>query len=171
MPLTLTQHPCGLLVEGVTDFSLPQILDCGQCFTFSPIPASDCMDGILETWKGFASNHPLTISQLENGTLLFHNTTPEVFSGNIILTWTPTTPTLNSFFLRMLFCAMLSTTLRESVSFVRTAGKLCAALSSVRTTTSNVSKELSSGCVRALEAQSVMDCFPFLLRRHLPPLW
>ena len=54
MPLTLTQHPCGLLVEGVTDFSLPQILDCGQCFTFSPILASDCMDGILETWKGFA---------------------------------------------------------------------------------------------------------------------
>ena len=81
MPLTLTQHPCGLLVKGVTDFSLPQILDCGQCFTFSPIPASDCMDGILETWKGFALNHPLTISQLENGTLLFHNTTPEVFSS------------------------------------------------------------------------------------------
>ena len=81
MPLTLTQHPCGLLVEGVTDFSLPQILDCGQCFTFSPIPASDCIDGILETWKGFASNHPLTISQLENGTLLFHNTTSEVFSS------------------------------------------------------------------------------------------
>ena len=27
----------------------------------------------------------------------------------------------------MLFCTMLSTTLRESVSFVRTAGKLCAA--------------------------------------------
>ena len=42
---------------------------------------SDCMDGILETWKGFALNHPLTISQLENGTLLFHNTTPEVFSS------------------------------------------------------------------------------------------
>ena len=91
-------------------------------------------------------------------------------SGNIILTWTPTIPTLNSFFLRTVFCTMLSTTLRESVSFVRTAGKLCAALSSVRTTTSNASKELSSGCVRALEAQSAMDCFPFLLHRHLPPL-
>ena len=75
----LDPAPCGLLVEGVTDFPFPRFWTAVSALPSSPIPASDCMDGILETWKGFALNHPLTISQLENGTLLFHNTTPEVF--------------------------------------------------------------------------------------------
>lgn len=79
MSFVTTSLDCGLLVEGITDFSLSQILDCGQCFTFSPCPISDCLPGLCETWKGFAGNHPLTISAREDGALLFHDTTAELF--------------------------------------------------------------------------------------------
>ena len=72
IPLHTTQLEHGLLVEGVQDFSLSQILDCGQCFTFSPIPVSDALDGLCQTWQGWAGDHRLTISQHQNGSLLFH---------------------------------------------------------------------------------------------------
>ena len=73
-PISLhtTQLEHGLLAEGVQDFSLSQILDCGQCFTFSPIPVSDALDGLCQTWQGWAGDHRLTISQHQNGSLLFH---------------------------------------------------------------------------------------------------
>ena len=64
-------HPHGTLVQGVQDFSLPQILDCGQCFTFSQLP-----DGC---WQGWAGGHALTVSQPQPDTLLFYRTDAETF--------------------------------------------------------------------------------------------
>ena len=64
-------HPHGTLVQGVQDFSLPQILDCGQCFTFSQLP-----DG---RWQGWAGGHALTVSQPQPDTLLFYRTDAETF--------------------------------------------------------------------------------------------
>lgn len=75
LQLQLTTLDCGLLVEGVTDLSLSQTLDCGQCFTFSPLPISHCIEGLCETWQGWAGRHFLTVSQRKDGALLFHNTT------------------------------------------------------------------------------------------------
>lgn len=81
IPLHTTQLEHGLLVEGVQDFSLPQILDCGQCFTFSPIPVSDALDGLCQTWQGWTGEHLLTISQHQNGSLLFHGVDAEKFES------------------------------------------------------------------------------------------
>ena len=81
IPLHTTQLEHGLLVEGVQDFSLPQILDCGQCFTFSPIPVSDALDGLCQTWQGWTGEHLLTISQHQNGSLLFHGVDAEQFES------------------------------------------------------------------------------------------
>lgn len=69
--LTTISHPHGTLVQGVQDFSLPQILDCGQCFTFSQLP-----DG---RWQGWAGGHALTVSQPQPDTLLFYRTDAETF--------------------------------------------------------------------------------------------
>ena len=81
MPFTLTSLDCGLLVEGVTDLDLAQTLDCGQCFTFSPLPVSDCLPDLTQTWHGWAENHPLTISSRKDGALLFHDTDEQLFSS------------------------------------------------------------------------------------------
>ena len=71
MHLKSISHPHGTLVQGVRDFSLPQILDCGQCFTFSQLP-----DGC---WQGWAGGHALTVSQPQPDTLLFYRTDAETF--------------------------------------------------------------------------------------------
>lgn len=71
MHLKSISHPHGTLVQGVQDFSLPQILDCGQCFTFSQLP-----DG---RWQGWAGGHALTVSQPQPDTLLFYRTDAETF--------------------------------------------------------------------------------------------
>lgn len=76
MPLTVTQLENGLLVEGVQDFSLSQILDCGQCFTFSKL---DSADPLTETWHGTAGGRYLKIAQRQDGALLFYNTSPALF--------------------------------------------------------------------------------------------
>ena len=71
MHLKSISHPHGTLVQGVQDFSLPQILDCGQCFTFFQLP-----DG---RWQGWAGGHALTVSQPQPDTLLFYRTDAETF--------------------------------------------------------------------------------------------
>ena len=79
MSFTITSLDCGLLVEGITNLDLAQTLDCGQCFTFSQLPVSDCIPNLNQTWQGWAGNHPLTISSRKDGALLFHDTTQELF--------------------------------------------------------------------------------------------
>lgn len=71
MQLHFCSQPDGLLVRGVQDFSLPQILDCGQCFTFSPLP-----DG---SWEGSAGGKALRISQPKPDTLFAYNTDEQTF--------------------------------------------------------------------------------------------
>lgn len=80
MPLSLTTLDCGLLVEGIDSFSLSMTLDCGQCFTFSPLPVSDSIDQLCQTWRGVAGKQALTISQRADGALFFHNTTVQQFN-------------------------------------------------------------------------------------------
>ena len=81
MPLSLTTLDCGLLVEGIDSFSLPMTLDCGQCFTFSPLPVSDCIEHLCQTWRGTAGGQALTISQRTDGALFFHDTTAQQFDS------------------------------------------------------------------------------------------
>ena len=81
MPLSLTTLDCGLLVEGIDSFSLPMTLDCGQCFTFSPLPVSDCIEHLCQTWRGTAGGQALTISQRTDGALFFHDTTAQQFDA------------------------------------------------------------------------------------------
>lgn len=81
MPLSLTTLDCGLLVEGIDSFSLPMTLDCGQCFTFSPLPVSDCIEHLCQTWRGTAGEQALTISQRTDGALFFHDTTAQQFDA------------------------------------------------------------------------------------------
>jgi len=61
------------LVCGLKDFSLPEILDCGQCFRWQPL------DGDVDCWQGKAMNRSLRIRKLEEGSFLFYNTTEEEF--------------------------------------------------------------------------------------------
>lgn len=45
----------GVLVSGLKDFSLPQILDCGQCFRWTPDPNNENL------WRGIALGRKLSI--------------------------------------------------------------------------------------------------------------
>lgn len=56
------QTPAGLLVTGVTDFSLPETLDCGQCFRWKRLESG--------AYQGSAFGKPLTVSMDEQGLLL-----------------------------------------------------------------------------------------------------
>lgn len=58
-------------VEELTDFSLRDTLDCGQCFRFDEQP-----DG---SFAGFAGDKFLRVWQPEETSLLFYDTTPKVF--------------------------------------------------------------------------------------------
>ena len=56
------QTPDGLLVTGLPDFSLPETLDCGQCFRWQRLPSG--------AYRGAAFGRPLTVSMNEKGLLL-----------------------------------------------------------------------------------------------------
>ena len=70
---TIKPCPEGLLVSGLKDFSLPEILDCGQCFRWLP------EDGDISRWSGIALGKRLTIQQLGEEDFLFHNTNEREF--------------------------------------------------------------------------------------------
>ena len=52
----------GLLVTGITDFSLPETLDCGQCFRWQRLESG--------AYRGSAYGKSLTVSMDEKGLLL-----------------------------------------------------------------------------------------------------
>lgn len=56
------QTPDGLLVTGITDFSLAETLDCGQCFRWRRLESG--------AYQGFAFGKSLTVSMDERGFLL-----------------------------------------------------------------------------------------------------
>ena len=56
------QTPGGLLVTGITDFSLPETLDCGQCFRWQRLESG--------AYRGSAYGKSLTVSMDEKGLLL-----------------------------------------------------------------------------------------------------
>ena len=59
--ITITETERGILVGGLTLFSLEDTLNCGQCFRFR----RDA-DG----WRGVAENHPLFLQEQPEGLLL-----------------------------------------------------------------------------------------------------
>lgn len=61
------------------DFSLVNILDCGQCFRFYPIEPQ-CSE-YIETYEGVAMGHYLKLSRDNANNIIFHNTTKEDFLG------------------------------------------------------------------------------------------
>lgn len=63
----------GALAQGLGDFSLPDTLDCGQCFRWNPAPEEE------NTYQGIALGHPLKITCQGEGEFFFHNTTEEEF--------------------------------------------------------------------------------------------
>lgn len=69
----------GLLVSGLRDFSLPQILDCGQCFRWTPV------DGDETHWQGFAMGRKLSIEQQGENCFFFSPCSIEEFKQ----IWTP----------------------------------------------------------------------------------
>ncbi len=56
----------GLLLKKLRDFSLPEILDCGQCFRWQPV------DGNNDCWQGVACDKPLCIEKVGEEDFLFH---------------------------------------------------------------------------------------------------
>lgn len=76
MQFSLQQTDRGVLVSHLTDFSLPEILDCGQCFRWVP-----CDGG----YRGVAMGRSLTILQTGPEEFLFRNTTLDEFQS----VWVP----------------------------------------------------------------------------------
>ncbi len=70
---TIKSCPEGLLVSGLKDFSLPEILDCGQCFRWLPV------DGDVCCWQGIALGKQLTIRQIGKEDFLFLGITEQEF--------------------------------------------------------------------------------------------
>ena len=62
MLFELYNTPGGLLVTGITDFSLPETLDCGQCFRWQRLESG--------AYRGSAYGKSLTVSMDEKGLLL-----------------------------------------------------------------------------------------------------
>ena len=71
--LNIEQYHDGLLVSGLHDVSLPQILDCGQCFRWTPVDGNDAH------WQGFAIGRQISIEQQSEDCFLFSPCTPEEF--------------------------------------------------------------------------------------------
>lgn len=63
----------GLLVRGLRDFSLPQTLDCGQCFRWQSVNEEQTV------WKGIALGRLLTIEKQEEDVFFFYPCTEEEF--------------------------------------------------------------------------------------------
>lgn len=71
--LSLKQVEDGLLISGLRDFSLSEILDCGQCFRWLPV------DGDLDCWQGIAMGRLLRIRKVGEEEFLFYSCTEEEF--------------------------------------------------------------------------------------------
>ncbi len=63
----------GLLLKGLKDFSLPEILDCGQCFRWLPV------DDDMDCWQGIAMGHLLRIRKVGEEDFLFYHCNEEEF--------------------------------------------------------------------------------------------
>lgn len=63
----------GLLVRGLRDFSLPQTLDCGQCFRWQSVNEEQTL------WNGIALGRLLTIEKQEEDVFFFYPCTEEEF--------------------------------------------------------------------------------------------
>lgn len=70
---TIKQQQNGLLISGLRDFSLREILDCGQCFRWLPL------DGDETRWSGIAMGKRLEIQKLGEGEFLFLDTNQQEF--------------------------------------------------------------------------------------------
>ena len=70
---TIKQQQNGLLISGLQDFSLREILDCGQCFRWLP------QDGDETRWSGIAMGKRLEIQKLGEGEFLFLDTNQQEF--------------------------------------------------------------------------------------------
>lgn len=70
---TIKQQQNGLLISGLQDFSLREILDCGQCFRWLPL------DGDETRWSGIAMGKRLEIQKLGEGEFLFLGTNQQEF--------------------------------------------------------------------------------------------
>ena len=76
---SMEKHPEGLLIRGLRDFSLREILDCGQCFRWLPV------DGDESCWSGIAFGKRLTICKLSEEDFLFCGCNEQEFNE----IWTP----------------------------------------------------------------------------------
>ena len=70
---TIKQQQNGLLISGLRDFSLREILDCGQCFRWLP------QDGDETRWSGIAMGKRLEIQKMGEGEFLFLGTNQQEF--------------------------------------------------------------------------------------------
>lgn len=70
---TIKQQQNGLLISGLRDFSLREILDCGQCFRWLP------QDGDKTHWSGIAMGKRLEIQKMGEGEFLFLDTNQQEF--------------------------------------------------------------------------------------------
>ena len=70
---TIKQQQNGLLISGLRDFSLREILDCGQCFRWLP------QDSDESHWSGIAMGKRLEIQKLGEGEFLFLGTNQQEF--------------------------------------------------------------------------------------------
>lgn len=65
----------GLLLCGLKDFSLPEILDCGQCFRWLPVEED------MDCWQGIAMGRRLMIRKVGEEDFLFYRTSAEEFES------------------------------------------------------------------------------------------
>ncbi len=65
----------GLLVSGLRDFSLPQILDCGQCFRWIAVNGNEAH------WQGIAMGRQLSIEQQGEDQFFFSPCTKDEFES------------------------------------------------------------------------------------------
>ena len=62
-----------IYISGISDFDLPQTLDCGQAFRWE--------EASLGRWKGVAYNKYLELEKLNDGTIVLYNTNEEDFNN------------------------------------------------------------------------------------------
>ena len=64
-----------IYISGISDFDLPQTLDCGQAFRWEEASGG--------RWKGVAYNKYLELEKLSDGTIVLYNTSEEDFNNEI----------------------------------------------------------------------------------------
>lgn len=62
-----------IYISGISDFDLPQTLDCGQAFRWEEASGG--------RWKGVAYNKYLELEKLSDGTIVLYNTSEEDFNN------------------------------------------------------------------------------------------